>query len=216
VNVRVAEQTRPRRIVEIWLGGVCVLLIAMVVVGGVTRLTGSGLSIVEWRPVTGAMPPLSAEDWSAAFHAYQETPQYRASNFGMNLDEFKGIFLWEYGHRLLGRLLGVAFAVPLGYFAWHSWLSVVVVRRLVVALGLGAVQGGLGWFMVKSGLVHEPDVTGRERLRERVQVEHALAHIAARKGPRARYIGVRRNLFDLRRAASIQNLEAAQRIALAA
>jgi cytochrome c oxidase assembly protein subunit 15 len=148
-----------RRAVTTWLGAVCVLVVAMVVLGGVTRLTGSGLSIVEWRPVVGTIPPLSDADWREAFRAYQETPQYRLLNAGMSLGDFQRIFFWEYVHRLVGRLLGVVFAGPLVYFAFTRSLSRALVRRLALIFGLGGLQGALGWFMVKSGLVDMPSVS---------------------------------------------------------
>lgn len=153
------DVARSRRVVRTWLGCVCALVVAMVVLGGVTRLTGSGLSIVEWRPLTGAIPPLSEEDWREAFRAYQETPQYRLLNAGMSLAEFQRIFLWEYVHRLVGRILGVVFVLPLGHFAFSRSISPDHARRLFVVLALGALQGGLGWFMVKSGLIDAPNVS---------------------------------------------------------
>jgi cytochrome c oxidase assembly protein subunit 15 len=124
----------------------------MVVVGGATRLTQSGLSIVEWKPVTGVIPPLSQADWQAEFDKYKTTPQYERVNRGMSLEEFKTIFWWEWSHRLLGRVVGVAFALPFLWFLWRGWVD----RRLGVALAgiftLGAVQAAVGWWMVASGL----------------------------------------------------------------
>jgi cytochrome c oxidase assembly protein subunit 15 len=131
----------------------------MVVIGGITRLTGSGLSIVEWRPVTGILPPLSDADWGDAFGAYQRTPQYRLLNGGMQLAQFQRIFFWEYVHRLVGRLLGVVFLVPLVGFVLKRSLSGALARRLAVVFALVVLQGGLGWFMVKSGLVAAPNVS---------------------------------------------------------
>lgn len=148
-----------RRPVTIWIGSVCLLVIAMVVVGGITRLTGSGLSIVEWRPVTGALPPLSDAGWQEAFEAYRSSPQYRLVNIGMTLAEFKRIFAWEYGHRLLGRLLGVVFLVPWAYFVARGALSRRFSAKLLIGFALGAFQGLVGWLMVASGLVHEPRVS---------------------------------------------------------
>lgn len=155
----VAPRRGARRRVRTWLAYVCVLVVAMLVLGGVTRLTGSGLSIVEWRPITGAIPPLSEEDWRAAFLAYQDTPQYRLLNEGMSLAEFQRIFAWEYVHRLVGRLLGLVFVLPLGHFVLTRSIDPSHVRRLLVVLALGALQGGLGWFMVKSGLTDAPNVS---------------------------------------------------------
>jgi len=131
----------------------------MVVLGGVTRLTHSGLSIVEWQPLVGTVPPLTDQDWQTLFEKYRQTPEYRQVNKGMSVDEFKGIFWLEYFHRLLGRLIGVVFFVPLLYF----WLRRRLDRHLGLQLGgiflLGAMQGGLGWYMVASGLIDEPRVS---------------------------------------------------------
>lgn len=148
-----------RRHVTLWLGGVCALVVAMLVIGGITRLTGSGLSIVTWRPVTGAVPPLSSSDWNEAFVAYQSSPQYRLLNAGMTLAEFQRIFFWEYVHRLLGRVLGVAFFVPFVWLLVKRALAPALVRRLAVIFALGGLQGALGWVMVASGLVDRPHVS---------------------------------------------------------
>ncbi len=146
-----------RRAVRVWLYLLAFLVIGMVALGGATRLTGSGLSITEWRPVTGAMPPLSAGDWAAEFEKYRGTPQYRILNEGMGIDAFKTLYWWEWGHRLLGRLIGLAFFLPLIVF----WLRGALDRRLglgLVALGIvGAFQGAIGWIMVASGL--QPGMT---------------------------------------------------------
>jgi heme a synthase len=140
------------RFIRLWIGCLAALVFAMVVVGGATRLTQSGLSIVEWKPVTGVMPPLSQADWQAEFDKYKTIPQYERVNRGMGLDEFKTIFWWEWSHRLLGRLVGAAFLLPFLWFLWRGWVD----RRLGVALtgifALGAVQGAVGWWMVASGL----------------------------------------------------------------
>ena len=131
----------------------------MVVVGGITRLTLSGLSITEWQPVSGVVPPLTDGQWDAEFAHYQAIPQYRAINFGMSLAEFKHIYFWEYGHRLLGRLIGIVFALPLAWF----WLRRRLPRRqapaLVGILGLGFAQGLLGWYLVESGLADRAEVS---------------------------------------------------------
>src|SRR6516164_8495897 len=148
-----------RRAVAAWLFICCSLIFAMVVVGGITRLTLSGLSITEWQPVVGVLPPLSAADWASQFAKYKEIPEYRAVHSGMSLDEFKAIYFWEYAHRLLGRLIALVYAVPLGWFWVRRWLP----RRLIPALSgillLGCAQGGLGWYMVESGLVDRPEVS---------------------------------------------------------
>jgi cytochrome c oxidase assembly protein subunit 15 len=149
---------RPGRI-SWWLLAVAALVFAMVVVGGITRLTESGLSIVRWDVVTGTLPPIGDAQWQAEFDAYRETPQYRQVNRGMDLDDFKSIYFWEYVHRLLGRLIGFAFAIPLLWFWWrraipkgHGW-------KLGGLLALGGLQGAIGWWMVASGLVDRPDVS---------------------------------------------------------
>jgi cytochrome c oxidase assembly protein subunit 15 len=142
-----------------WLWCVAALVFAMVLVGGATRLTQSGLSIVEWQPVTGTVPPLSAAGWQAAFDQYKTIPQYQQLNRGMSLDEFKTIYRWEWSHRLLGRLIGVVFLVPFLWFLWRGWVD----RRLALALAgifsLGAVQGAVGWWMVASGLTERVSVS---------------------------------------------------------
>ena len=145
--------------VALWLFACCALIFLMVVVGGVTRLTLSGLSITEWQPVVGVVPPLSAADWSAAFAKYQEIPEYRAVHFAMSLDEFKSIYWWEYTHRLLGRLIGVAFAGPFVWFLVCGRLPRRLVPPLCGILLLGFAQGGLGWYMVESGLADRIEVS---------------------------------------------------------
>jgi cytochrome c oxidase assembly protein subunit 15 len=143
--------------VRTWLYIVAALVVAMVAVGGATRLTGSGLSITEWRPVTGAIPPLSEADWAAEFAKYKDTPQYSILNQGIGLSAFKVLYGWEWGHRLLGRLIGLAFFLPLIVFWWQGRIS----RRLglgLLGLGvLGGLQGAIGWIMVASGL--QPGMT---------------------------------------------------------
>jgi cytochrome c oxidase assembly protein subunit 15 len=143
----------------VWLFVCCALIFLMVVVGGITRLTLSGLSITEWQPVVGIVPPLSAADWVAEFEKYQHIPQYRLLNAGMSLAEFKTIYLWEYVHRLWGRLIGVAFALPFLYFLARRRLP----HRLLAPLGgillLGFAQGALGWYMVESGLADRVEVS---------------------------------------------------------
>ena len=147
------------RAVAAWLFVCCALVYAMVVVGGVTRLTHSGLSITEWQPIVGTVPPLSDADWNAAFEKYQATPEYRLVNRDMDLAAFKGIFWWEYGHRLLGRLIGVAFLVPLLWFAARGQIPKGYGARLAGIFVLGGLQGALGWYMVASGLIDDPRVS---------------------------------------------------------
>lgn len=147
------------RIVAYWLLALCVMVYAMVLIGGITRLTYSGLSIVEWKPLTGWLPPLTSEQWEEAFAAYQRFPEYREVNLGMTLEEFRGIFLVEYGHRLWGRLIGLAFLVPFVVFFMRGWIGPKLLPKLLVAFVLGGAQGAVGWYMVKSGLVDVPDVS---------------------------------------------------------
>lgn len=144
--------------VAIWLWVVAALVFAMVVVGGVTRLTGSGLSITEWKPIMGALPPMNAADWNEAFEKYKAIPQYQQVNAGMSLNEFKGIFFWEWFHRLLGRLIGAAFALPFVVFLLMRQVPRRLIGRCVVLLGLGGLQGLIGWWMVTSGLSERVDV----------------------------------------------------------
>jgi heme a synthase len=160
ISARAAAGVAPRnRLVAVWLLVCCAMVFAMVVVGGVTRLTHSGLSIVEWQPIVGSVPPLWAEQWNDTFLKYQQTPEYRLVNRGMGLEEFKTIFWWEYFHRLLGRVIGVVFLLPLAYFAVSGRIQRELVPRLIFIFILGGLQGALGWYMVKSGLVDEPRVS---------------------------------------------------------
>jgi cytochrome c oxidase assembly protein subunit 15 len=154
-----AQQATPDRAVRGWLLCIAALIAIMVLVGGATRLTESGLSIVEWKPVTGTLPPLSQEQWTQAFDAYKTIPQYRELNAGMSLDEFKTIFRWEWSHRLLGRVIGVAYLLPFLWFLWRGALSTDVRRRLWMIFGLGALQGAVGWWMVASGLSQRVEVS---------------------------------------------------------
>lgn len=145
--------------VRLWLWTVAALVFAMIVVGGATRLTDSGLSITEWKPIMGALPPLSAADWHDVFTKYQQIPEYHLVNKGMSLDEFKAIFWWEWSHRFLGRFIGLAFAGPFVFFWLTGRLRAGFARKLGVVLALGAVQGAIGWYMVSSGLVDRIDVS---------------------------------------------------------
>jgi cytochrome c oxidase assembly protein subunit 15 len=145
--------------VALWLYACCALVFAMIVVGGVTRLTHSGLSIVEWQPIVGALPPLSDADWQQTFAKYQLTPEFRQVNPMMTLPEFKGIFWWEYAHRLLGRAIGVVFLLPLVAFAAWRKIPPRYGGALAAIFVLGALQGALGWYMVQSGLVDDPRVS---------------------------------------------------------
>jgi heme a synthase len=153
-----SRRTDQRRI-AVWLLICCALIFSMVVLGGVTRLTGSGLSIVEWEPIMGAVPPVTQADWEETFEQYRQTPEYRRVNFGMSLAEFKTIFWLEYAHRLLGRSIGLVFLVPLIYFVLRRKIERPLIPKLVVLFVLGGLQGALGWYMVKSGLVDNPHVS---------------------------------------------------------
>lgn len=152
-------QAAADRAVQLWLAFVALLVFAMIVVGGATRLTDSGLSITEWRPIMGAIPPVSAADWQEAFDKYKQIPEYKLVNKGMSLAEFKVIFWWEWGHRFLGRIIGVVFALPLVFFWLTRRLRDGLAPRLVALLALGGLQGAIGWYMVSSGLVDRVDVS---------------------------------------------------------
>lgn len=157
-----AVRAQPRAVAT-WLFAVAGLVFLMVVVGGITRLTESGLSITRWEPIAGAIPPLDRADWEAAFALYRDSSQYRLANAGMTLAQFQGIFFWEYVHRLLGRVIGLAFAAPLAWFAWRRAIPAGYGARLALLLMLGGMQGAIGWWMVASGLVDRVDVA-HERL----------------------------------------------------
>jgi cytochrome c oxidase assembly protein subunit 15 len=145
--------------IRLWLYAVAALVFAMVLVGGATRLTESGLSITQWRPIMGALPPLGTAQWQSEFGKYQATPQYRELNAGMSLDAFKTIYWWEWSHRLLGRVIGVAFLLPFLWFLWRGWVGPGLRLRLWVIFGLGALQGAVGWWMVASGLADRVEVS---------------------------------------------------------
>ncbi|ROP81081.1 cytochrome c oxidase assembly protein subunit 15 [Stella humosa] len=148
-----------RRAVARWLFLVAALIFLMTVIGGITRLTESGLSIVDWRPVTGALPPIGEAAWMAEFDKYRQSPQYQLVNRGMTLDQFQQIFWWEYIHRLWGRLIGLAYAVPFAWFLWRGAIPRPYRPHLWAALALGGLQGAVGWAMVASGLVDRPSVS---------------------------------------------------------
>ncbi len=148
-----------RRAVAVWLFVCCLMVFATLVVGGVTRLTHSGLSIVRWQPIVGAVPPLSRSDWQVAFAQYQKTPEFLQVNRHMDIGEFKHIFWWEYAHRLLGRSIGVVFLLPFLYFLARRRIERQLVPRLAGIFVLGGLQGAMGWYMVSSGLVDDPRVS---------------------------------------------------------
>jgi len=158
-NMPMAATPAGTHAVAWWLLACCALVFAMVVVGGVTRLTHSGLSIVEWQPIVGTLPPLTEQQWAETFEKYRQTPEYRLVNHAMDVDEFKGIFWWEYIHRLLGRLIGVVFLVPLVWFALRRRIDAALGLRLSGIFVLGGLQGAMGWYMVSSGLVDDPRVS---------------------------------------------------------
>jgi len=147
------------RAIAAWLLACCALVVLMIVVGGITRLTHSGLSIVEWQPLLGAIPPLSEADWVVLFDKYKLTPEYQKVNAGMPLEGFKAIFWWEYLHRLLGRGIGVAFLLPYLWFLFRRAIHGALAWKLAGIFVLGGLQGAMGWYMVKSGLVDDPRVS---------------------------------------------------------
>lgn len=145
--------------VILWALVLCGMVIMMIIIGGVTRLTGSGLSIVEWKPLMGAIPPLTLEDWMEVFAKYQASPQYQLVNKGMSLAEFQWIYFWEYFHRLIGRLLGVVFFIPWIYFWRKGFIDHKMALKFLGGFLLGGLQGLMGWIMVVSGLVDQPHVS---------------------------------------------------------
>ncbi|MGD2137697.1 MAG: COX15/CtaA family protein [Gammaproteobacteria bacterium] len=154
-----AREHAHNRVIAAWLLVCCALVFAMVVLGGVTRLTGSGLSMVEWDPIFGIIPPLTQEEWLRVFELYRQSPEYQKINIGMNLEGFQYIYWFEFAHRLLGRSIGMAFLLPFLVFLALGWISRPLVPKLVVMFVLGGLQGLLGWYMVKSGLVDNPHVS---------------------------------------------------------
>jgi heme a synthase len=158
--------------VAIWLSIVAALVLVMVVVGGATRLTDSGLSITEWKPVTGALPPMSDAHWEAEFDKYRQIPQYQLVNRGMSLEEFKVIYWWEWAHRFLGRLVGLAYALPFAFFLVRKQIPKRLILRCAGLLALGGLQGAIGWWMVSSGLADRVSVAP-----ERLMVHLGLAFI---------------------------------------
>ena len=155
----VRDVARDRTLVRRWLYGVLAMLLALVVVGGATRLTDSGLSITEWEPIHGAIPPLNLAEWEAELEKYRQIPEYQLINRGMSLDEFKVIYWWEWGHRFLARAIGLAFALPLAFFLVTGRIERQLRLPLVGLLALGGLQGLIGWWMVASGLTERTDVS---------------------------------------------------------
>ncbi|HRH64897.1 MAG TPA: COX15/CtaA family protein [Bacteroidia bacterium] len=148
-----------KRRIAIWLFTGCFLIFSMVVIGGITRLTGSGLSITEWNVIMGAIPPLNESEWQDAFEKYQQIPQFQKVNSHFELSDFKSIFLWEYLHRLVGRLIGIVFLIPFLWFVFTRQMDRATIRKSLFLFALGALQGFLGWFMVKSGLTERTSVS---------------------------------------------------------
>ena len=145
--------------VIVWLCSGCLLIFTMVIVGGITRLTGSGLSMVDWNLFMGAIPPMNHQQWLEAFEQYKQFPEFQQKNYMFSLTEFKNIFFWEYIHRLLGRFIGLVFIIPFIYFLIKKILSKKLILQCTVLLIMGGTQGFIGWWMVKSGLVHNPDIS---------------------------------------------------------
>lgn len=151
--------SKKQRAIKIWLWSGAGLIFLMLIIGGITRLTGSGLSMSDWNLIMGALPPMSEAEWIAAFEQYKQFPEYRQVNTGMSLEEFKGIFFWEYLHRLLGRAIGIVFLVPFLFFWIRGYFTPKMLQRMLFLFGLGTLQGAMGWIMVKSGLVDVPYVS---------------------------------------------------------
>lgn len=145
--------------IAIWLLVCCATIFAMIILGGVTRLTGSGLSMVQWEPIMGVLPPLNQAEWEETFLLYQQFPEYKLKNFAMSLSEFKSIFWFEYGHRLLGRSIGIIFLLPFLFFLVKGKINRALTPKLIAMFVLGGLQGLMGWYMVKSGLVNDPHVS---------------------------------------------------------
>ncbi len=148
-----------QKAIAIWLLVCCATIFGMIILGGVTRLTGSGLSMVEWAPIMGTLPPLNQTEWQDAFSLYQQFPEYQLKNFHMSVEDFKSIFWFEYGHRLLGRSIGMIFLLPFLFFLFKGKIEKNLTPKLIVMFVLGGLQGLMGWYMVKSGLVNDPHVS---------------------------------------------------------
>lgn len=152
-------KNNPHKSIIIWLLAGCFLIYAMVVIGGITRLTHSGLSMVEWNMIIGSLPPMNEAEWQVPFEKYQQSPEYQIINNQFSLEEFKSIYWWEFIHRMLGRTIGVVFLIPFFYFLIKKKFDKPFLKKMYILLLLGAFQGVLGWFMVKSGLQKEPHVS---------------------------------------------------------
>lgn len=153
------QVTQVSKFVKLWLVVCLSFVLIMVCLGGYTRLSGSGLSVTEWKPITGTIPPLNNQQWEMEFAKYKNSPEFKKINFHFSLDEFKKIYLVEYLHRLLGRIIGLIFLIPFIYFIWHKKLQPKQIQLLSTAFALGALQGFCGWYMVRSGLIDNPQVS---------------------------------------------------------
>ncbi|MBO33912.1 MAG: heme A synthase [Rhodospirillaceae bacterium] len=158
-NISYSHGDGQQQIIAYWLFVMCAMVFIMVILGGVTRLTHSGLSMVDWRPITGWLPPLNDAEWQAVFELYKQSPEFRKVNFDLDVEGFKSIFWLEFTHRLWGRAMGVVFIVPFLFFLVKGWISRPMAPRLILIFILGGFQGLLGWYMVKSGLIDRPDVS---------------------------------------------------------
>jgi len=158
-DITVPNPDTASKIMANWLFVLCAMVFIMVILGGLTRLTHSGLSMVDWRPITGWLPPLNAAEWQAVFELYKESPEFQKINFDMNVEDFKSIFWLEFTHRLWGRTMGTVFLLPFVFFIIKGWVTRPLVPRLIFIFILGGLQGVLGWYMVKSGLIDNPDVS---------------------------------------------------------
>tara|TARA_B100001250_G_C19743782_1_gene764274 strand:+ start:39 stop:1052 length:1014 start_codon:yes stop_codon:yes gene_type:complete len=142
-----------------WLNISMIVLFLMIIIGGTTRLTDSGLSMVSWKPITGIFPPVGLEEWQNSFNDYKSFPEYKIINYNISLSEYKSIYYWEYLHRLLGRIIGLLFLIPFLYFLYKGFLNKQLIKKLLILFFMGGFQGFLGWYMVKSGLVDIPHVS---------------------------------------------------------
>ena len=155
----IIRHSSPEKIIATWLLVLCSMVFFMVLLGGLTRLTHSGLSMVNWRPITGWLPPMSLQEWQSLFDLYKESPEFKKINDSMTIEGFKSIFWLEYSHRLWGRIMGVAFLLPFIFFIIKGWIGRALLPRLIVIFLMGGFQGMLGWYMVQSGLIDNPDVS---------------------------------------------------------
>ncbi len=157
--ISILVKNNPNKTVIIWLITGCLLIFLMVIVGGITRLTNSGLSMVNWNPIMGVVPPIGQQQWQDTFQKYQQFPEYQKINFNFTLNDFKAIFFWEYLHRLIARIIGMVFLIPFLYFLFKKKLSKTLIKQCLIIFALGAFQGLVGWWMVYSGLQKNPDVS---------------------------------------------------------